>query len=45
VIYELLIRDFTTEHSFQSVIDTLGYLKRMGVNAIELSRSANSKGI
>lgn len=35
VVYELLIRDFTTQHSFQSVIDTLGYLKKMGINAIE----------
>lgn len=36
VVYELLIRDFTKEHNYQSLIDTLGYLKRLGVNAIEL---------
>lgn len=36
VIYELLVRDFTDKHSFQSVIDTLGYLKKLGINAIEL---------
>ncbi len=36
VIYELLIRDFTAEHSYQSLIDTLDYLKGLGVNAIEL---------
>jgi 1,4-alpha-glucan branching enzyme len=36
VIYELLIRDFTKEKTFQSVLDTLGYLKRLGINAIEL---------
>ncbi len=36
VIYELLIRDFTEEHSFQSIIDTLNYLERLGINAIEL---------
>lgn len=36
VIYELLVRDFTEEQTFQAVIDTLGYLKRLGVNAIEL---------
>jgi len=36
MIYELLIRDFTDKHTFQSVIDTLGYLKRLGINAIEL---------
>lgn len=36
VIYELLIRDFTAKHTYQSLIDTLGYLERLGVNAIEL---------
>ena len=36
VIYETLIRDFTSKHSFQSLIDTLGYLDRLGVNVIEL---------
>lgn len=36
VIYELLLRDFTAAHTFSSITDTLGYLKRLGVNAIEL---------
>ncbi|HTX88706.1 MAG TPA: alpha-amylase family glycosyl hydrolase [Bacteroidales bacterium] len=36
VIYELLIRDFTVQHDYPSLIDTLHYLKRLGVNAIEL---------
>ncbi|MEO5599555.1 MAG: alpha-amylase family glycosyl hydrolase, partial [Cyclobacteriaceae bacterium] len=38
VIYELLIRDFfgTGERNYQNLIDTLSYLKRLGVNAIEL---------
>jgi len=36
VIYELLIRDFTEAHTFNSLTDTLGYLSRLGVNAIEL---------
>jgi len=36
VIYELLVRDFTTRHSYEALIDTLGYLERLGVNAIEL---------
>ncbi|MBN3034330.1 MAG: Por secretion system protein [Bacteroidales bacterium] len=36
VIYELLLRDFTEEHTWQSLIDTLGYLKNLGINAIEL---------
>jgi glycosidase len=34
--YELLIRDFTAEHSYQSLIDSLNYLKNIGINAIEL---------
>jgi len=36
VIYELLLRDFLAEHNYNLLIDTLGYLKRLGVNAIEL---------
>ncbi|RLD80646.1 MAG: alpha-amylase [Bacteroidetes bacterium] len=36
VIYEMLIRDFTTKHSYAAVTDTLDYLKRLGVNALEL---------
>ncbi len=36
VIYELLVRDFTDKHTFQSVIDTIGYLHTLGINAIEL---------
>ncbi len=36
VIYELLMRDFLADNSFESLIDTLSYLKRLGVNAIEL---------
>lgn len=36
VIYELLIRDFIKEHDYKTLIDTLGYFERLGVNAIEL---------
>ena len=38
VIYELLIRDFfdSNHRNFQSLIDTISYFKRLGVNAIEL---------
>ncbi|NCA76172.1 MAG: T9SS type A sorting domain-containing protein [Alphaproteobacteria bacterium] len=36
IIYELLIRDFTVQHDYPSLIDTLQYLKRLGINAIEL---------
>lgn len=36
VVYELLIRDFTANRDIKTVTDTLAYLKRLGVNAIEL---------
>ena len=36
VIYELLIRDFLADHSYSSLIDSLSYLKSLGINAIEL---------
>lgn len=36
VIYELLLRDFSAEHSYQSLIDSIEYFKNLGINAIEL---------
>lgn len=36
VIYELLLRDFDEDHSYQALIDRLDYLENLGVNAIEL---------
>ncbi len=36
VVYELLVRDFTMFHTYNSLIDTLGYLQKLGVNVIEL---------
>ncbi len=36
VIYELLVRDFLTEQNYETLSDTLDYLKKLGVNAIEL---------
>lgn len=36
VIYEILMRDFLTDHSYASLLDTLDYLQTLGVNAIEL---------
>jgi glycosidase len=36
VIYECLMRDFLGTHSFASMLDTLNYLQRLGVNVIEL---------
>jgi len=36
VIYELLVRDFVAAQNYQTIKDTLSYLKRLGINAIEL---------
>lgn len=38
VIYELLIRDFfsSNERTYQNLIDTIGYFKKLGVNTIQL---------
>lgn len=36
IVYELLLRDFLAAHSFTALQDTLDYLQRLGVNAIEL---------
>jgi 1,4-alpha-glucan branching enzyme len=36
IIYELLVRDFTDHRSFDAVIEKLGYLKSLGINALEL---------
>ncbi len=36
VIYELLVRDFVAKHDWATMIDTLNYLKNMGITAIEL---------
>ena len=44
VVYELLIRDFTAKHSFQAIIDSLHYLKELGINAIELMPVSEFEG-
>ncbi len=44
VVYELLVRDFTKGHTFDDIIDTLGYLKRLGINAIELMPVSEFEG-
>lgn len=36
VIYELLLRDFISARNFQTLKDTLNYLKTLGITAIEL---------
>ena len=35
-IYEILVRDFSSQHRFKSVSDSLDYLERLGINAIQL---------
>ena len=35
IVYELLVRDFIATHNYQTLLDTLSYLKTLGVNAIE----------
>lgn len=36
IVYELLVRDFTTQESFQGVIDRLDYLDSLNITAIQL---------
>ncbi len=36
VIYELLVRDFVANHNWNTLRDTLNYLKKLGINAIEI---------
>ena len=36
VVYELLVRDFTSSSSFQGVIDSLDYLVQSGIQVIQL---------
>ncbi|MFH0760077.1 MAG: alpha-amylase family glycosyl hydrolase [Bacteroidota bacterium] len=36
IIYELLLRDFLSNHTFLQLIDTLDYLADLGITAIEL---------
>jgi len=36
VIYELLLRDFVAAHDWKTLRDTLGYLQKLGINAIQL---------
>jgi 1,4-alpha-glucan branching enzyme len=36
VIYELLVRDFLAAHDWNTLRDTLNYLRNLGVNALEI---------
>jgi len=44
LIYELWLADYTSSGNWQGLIDTLGYLKHLGVNAIEIEPFANFEG-
>ena len=44
VIYELHIRDFIETHSYSTMMDTLDYLKKLGVEAIELMPVSEFEG-
>lgn len=44
IIYELLIRDFVQKQNFQTLKDSLNYLKNLGVNAIELMPFSEFEG-
>ena len=36
MVYELLLRDFIATHDWNTMADTLNYLKKLGINTIEL---------
>lgn len=36
MVYELLLRDFIAKHDWNTMADTLNYLKKLGINTIEL---------
>ncbi|CDS92940.1 alpha-amylase family glycosyl hydrolase [Sphingobacterium faecium] len=44
VIYELLTRDFSKPHNFNAIRDSIPYLKRLGINAVELMPVQESEG-
>lgn len=44
VVYELLIRDFTTESTYNSAIEKLDYLKGLGINCIHIMPPTEFEG-
>ncbi|MEW6701373.1 MAG: alpha-amylase family glycosyl hydrolase [Bacteroidota bacterium] len=44
VIYDILVRDFVETHSYKTLLDTLSYLKKLGINAIELMPVSEFEG-
>jgi glycosidase len=44
IVYEMLIRDFVSTHSYKTLVDTLSYFKKLGINAIELMPVSEFEG-
>ncbi len=44
MVYELLVRDFLAAHDWVTLADTLNYLKKLGINTIELLPSNEFEG-
>ena len=44
IIYELLVRDFTSGDYIKTAMDSISYLKKLGVNAIELMPISEFQG-
>ncbi len=43
-VYELWLADFTTQGGWQGLIDTLSYLKNLGINTVEIEPFSNFEG-
>jgi hypothetical protein len=43
-VYELLVRDFLLNNNWQTLADSINYLKTLGVNAIEVMPFSNFEG-
>ena len=44
VIYETLVRDFVQSHDYKTLTDSIGYFKRLGVNAVQMMPVQESEG-
>ena len=44
IIYEILMRDFLEDKNYKSLLDSLDYLQKLGVNAIELMPVSEFEG-
>ncbi len=36
VTYELLVRDFVSDRRYKTIVDSMGYFRRLGINCIEI---------